>query len=175
MPLSPGKTMIRGDETPTKRVSEDARRKIPVAIICSRLARHVQGKLKMSNTQIRAADILLKKCMPDLQSLQLDTGSATGLAELLAAAAKEKEKQIVGEVLGYDDSPELPLNQLDNPDIVIPDPPPRQRRKRRTPEQMEADRLAKEEEKRQKREERDKLRLSQKEQSAGNHGDIPDE
>jgi len=40
--------------------------KIQVSVISGRLYDHLQGKNSMSPTQIKAADILLKKLIPDL-------------------------------------------------------------------------------------------------------------
>jgi len=46
------------------------RERIQVSAIVTRLQKHVAGKLEMSATQIRAAEILLKKKLPDLQSIE---------------------------------------------------------------------------------------------------------
>ncbi len=44
--------------------------KIRATQIIKRLAKHVAGKLEMSPTQVRAAEILLKKCVPDRKSVE---------------------------------------------------------------------------------------------------------
>lgn len=49
-------------------ITEAWRERIKAAVILDRLVKHVSGKVKMSTTQIRAADILLKKVMPDLSA-----------------------------------------------------------------------------------------------------------
>lgn len=46
------------------------RERIQVSAIVTRLQKHVAGKLEMSQTQIRAAEILLKKKLPDLASIE---------------------------------------------------------------------------------------------------------
>lgn len=46
------------------------RERIRVSMIVSRLHRHVLGDLEMSQTQLRAAEILLKKALPDLSSVE---------------------------------------------------------------------------------------------------------
>ena len=47
------------------------RDKIKVSQIVNALNNHVAGKNKMSSTQIRAAEILLNKCLPNLQSTEV--------------------------------------------------------------------------------------------------------
>ena len=48
---------------------EDARKKIQTTQLINRLQNHAAGKNKMSQTQIKATEILLKKSVPDLQSI----------------------------------------------------------------------------------------------------------
>ena len=48
-----------------------AREGIPVSLILEELVRHLRGKRDLTPTQIRAAEILLKKAMPDLQSVEM--------------------------------------------------------------------------------------------------------
>jgi hypothetical protein len=67
-----------------------AREGIPVSLIIDKLGDHVKGDAELSVTQIRACEILLKKAMPDLQSVDhegsIDTTAVT--AEELKARAK---------------------------------------------------------------------------------------
>lgn len=52
--------------------------KIRVSVISGRLYDHMQGKCEMSATQIKAADILLKKLVPDVGRVEhsgLDGGA----------------------------------------------------------------------------------------------------
>ncbi len=44
--------------------------KIRASQIINRLSKHVTGKIEMSSTQVRAAEILLKKCIPDRKSVE---------------------------------------------------------------------------------------------------------
>jgi hypothetical protein len=46
--------------------SERARENIRVSVIIKRLHDHLEGKLEMSASQVRAAEILLRKTVPDL-------------------------------------------------------------------------------------------------------------
>lgn len=52
-------------------MSEEHRTKIAKSQILKRLIGHVEGSVEMSGTQVTAALGLLKKVMPDLQSVQL--------------------------------------------------------------------------------------------------------
>ena len=54
----------RGAWTPQK-----VRDRIKVGVLIQRLTDHMLGKLDLTQTQIRAAEILLKKSVPDLQSI----------------------------------------------------------------------------------------------------------
>ena len=49
---------------------EMTRRKIQTSQLINRLNNHAVGKCYMTNTQVRAAEVLLKKVLPDLQALQ---------------------------------------------------------------------------------------------------------
>lgn len=55
--------------------SEATRTKIQASMLLLRLQDHVLGKAKMSQTQIRAAEILLKKSLPDLSAVQISGDS----------------------------------------------------------------------------------------------------
>lgn len=50
---------------------DDVRAKIKTSQLINRLANHALGKTELKNSQVRAIDILLKKTVPDLQSVQL--------------------------------------------------------------------------------------------------------
>ena len=63
-----------------------AREGIPVSLILGQLVKHMRGKVDMSPTQVRAAEILLKKAMPDLTATE-DTG------EMYAREASELSRE----------------------------------------------------------------------------------
>lgn len=46
------------------------REKIQASQLLNRLRDHALGKIQMSATQIRAAEILLRKCLPDLAIIE---------------------------------------------------------------------------------------------------------
>jgi hypothetical protein len=46
------------------------RERIRTGYLLSRLNKHVRGEIEMSTTQLRAAEILLKKALPDLASVE---------------------------------------------------------------------------------------------------------
>lgn len=45
------------------------RDKIQTSMLINRLERHVNGELELSSTQVAAANILLKKSLPDIASV----------------------------------------------------------------------------------------------------------
>ena len=49
---------------------EKVRERIKVALLARRLQHHALGKLEMTESQRRATEILLKKTLPDLQSIE---------------------------------------------------------------------------------------------------------
>lgn len=62
-----------------KRHQDDVRAKIQASAIIGRLQKHIDGSLELSSTQVRAAEILLKKSVPDLSQISGpgDDGSHT--------------------------------------------------------------------------------------------------
>lgn len=50
--------------------SEQVRQKIQAAVLCQRLHDHAEGKLEMSSSQIRAAEVLLDRSVPKLSQIQ---------------------------------------------------------------------------------------------------------
>lgn len=51
--------------------AEEIRQKIKASLIINKLENHALGEEEMSATQISAAITLLKKCVPDLSSVEL--------------------------------------------------------------------------------------------------------
>jgi hypothetical protein len=77
---------------------EKVRERIRVTLIAKKLQKHILGKYPMTSSQVRAAEILLRKCMPDMQSMAF-TGSLTvehveelsdSELEIIAGRAKPK-------------------------------------------------------------------------------------
>ena len=52
-------------------LNDEWKDKIRAGVLMSRLLGHVQGEVDMSATQIKAADILLRKIVPDLARTEL--------------------------------------------------------------------------------------------------------
>lgn len=50
---------------------EEIRTKIQASQILNRLQDHLDGSIELSATQVKVAEILLKKTLPDLQSIEL--------------------------------------------------------------------------------------------------------
>jgi len=57
---------------------EHTRQTIKVTQIINRLTNHMNGECDMSNSQIKAAEILLKKALPDLQAVSVTTEDEEG-------------------------------------------------------------------------------------------------
>ena len=50
---------------------DDVRMKIQASQLVNRLTDHALGKVELSSTQVRSIEILLRKSIPDLSSVQL--------------------------------------------------------------------------------------------------------
>ena len=55
-----------------KGLSENTRARIQTTMIVKRLEDHILGKVEMTSSQVSAASILIKKTLPDLQSVQVE-------------------------------------------------------------------------------------------------------
>lgn len=58
-------------------LSENTRKRIQTTMIVERLQKHLLGDIEMSPTQMRAAEILLKKTLPDLSAVELSGETTT--------------------------------------------------------------------------------------------------
>ena len=54
----------------TKELTEQWKSKIQSSLLINRLNEHAKGKKDMTSTQIKAAEILLKKVMPDMKHIE---------------------------------------------------------------------------------------------------------
>lgn len=70
-------------------LSDEWKDKIRVSMLVGRLYGHVAGEIDMSNSQIKAADILLKKLVPDLARTEL-TGKDGGPVVIAASPLDER-------------------------------------------------------------------------------------
>ncbi len=59
---------------------DEIRTKIQASQLVNRLTDHVFGKVEMSPTQVRAAEVLLKKSVPDLSAVELSGDDANPVA-----------------------------------------------------------------------------------------------
>ena len=53
-------------------LSDEWRQKISASMICNRLISHIKGEIELTPTQIQAANILLRKVVPDLAAISVD-------------------------------------------------------------------------------------------------------
>lgn len=51
-------------------LSENTRKRIQTTMLVKRLEEHILGNAEISSTQMRAIEILLKKTLPDLSSIE---------------------------------------------------------------------------------------------------------
>lgn len=61
-------------------LDENWRTKIQMSMLLLRLENHALGEIELSATQIKAIEVLLRKCLPDLQSVEM-SGPAGGPIE----------------------------------------------------------------------------------------------
>jgi|SRR3989337_1094485 len=88
--------------------SEEVRLRIRVAELITRLHEHVRGLVKMSATQVKAAEILLRKAVPDLKAVEhsgtLNVNYDAVVLELLKGAMEVQDEP--GIAAGHIRSPE---------------------------------------------------------------------
>ena len=93
MPTKHGR--VRGMSLRRDSWPEEARQRVKAGTLLDRLHKHVEGKIELTATQIRAAEILLRKVLPDLQAVVLKTNednrsiAELSKAELLALASPD--------------------------------------------------------------------------------------
>jgi len=63
------------DPTLTRRQTENAKAAIQVGTLVSRLQKNANGEIEMTTGQIKSAEILLRKRMPDQQHLETESTS----------------------------------------------------------------------------------------------------
>lgn len=68
------------------KLTEAWREKIRASMLINRLQNHVVGRIEMSQTQLRAAEVLLKKCLPDQQHIEHANDPENPLVPLVGAA-----------------------------------------------------------------------------------------
>ena len=70
---------------------EDVRAKIQTSQLINRLESHALGEVELSATQIKAIEVLIRKTLPDLSSVEMTGDSSAPLVhriELIGVAAK---------------------------------------------------------------------------------------
>jgi len=85
--------MRQRDGEINQRSQEKLRSSIKCLEIIEAVQDHVLGKLKMTNTQIRGAEILLRKVQPDLTATALSDAS-DGKLPLLKIIRREPDKDV---------------------------------------------------------------------------------
>lgn len=87
---------------------------IKVEEIIKKLNNHILGKAKMTNTMVRAAEILLRKIQPDLTAIQLSQDSTAGvpLLKIVRAAAIEHEESKQAGAVGQIEHVSVPSSEV---------------------------------------------------------------
>lgn len=67
------------------RNDEETRARIQASQLINRLQRHVDGEVEMTQTQIRAAEILLNKSLPNLTASDVNLNNNVSLVDVLTA------------------------------------------------------------------------------------------
>lgn len=84
MEATPAETALGSAENTKRPKHIGIREKIRAGVILERIERHALGELDppMDASQLKAAEIALRKCIPDLQSIQL-TGDAEDPVQII--------------------------------------------------------------------------------------------
>jgi hypothetical protein len=72
------------------RHDENTRAKIQAAQIINRLQGHLDGKFELSQTQVRCAEILLRKVLPDLSATEIQGELMHNFAMVPAVMSQEQ-------------------------------------------------------------------------------------
>ena len=72
---------------------EETRSKVRTSQLINRLQDHVLGKVTLSVTQVRSAEILLRKSLPDLASVEL-TGKDGGAIETKDVSLNDAARRV---------------------------------------------------------------------------------
>lgn len=74
------------------RHDDETRAKIQASQLLNRLQNHALGEVEMTPTQIRATEVLLKKTLPDLTSVEM-TGDDGGPMKMVIEWAEQSESE----------------------------------------------------------------------------------
>lgn len=66
------------------RHQQEVRAKIQASQIINRLQNHLDGEVELSSTQVKAAEILLRKSIPDLSATELSGDAENPLRGILS-------------------------------------------------------------------------------------------
>jgi hypothetical protein len=96
------------------RTQDKIRSKIKVFEIVKALSDHILAGLKMTNTQVRAAEILLRKVSPDLLATAISDSRETGLP-LLQIVRSPPPDAAVSPLAGATDQPHSKVSDQSEP------------------------------------------------------------
>ena len=75
---------------------EKTRLKIQTSQIINRLNSFVNGEVEMTSSQVRAAEILLKKSLPDLQSIEYQSNNSDTENNILRVVLEDIDGKTTG-------------------------------------------------------------------------------
>jgi hypothetical protein len=76
-----------------KQHQDEVRARIQTSQLVNRLTDHALGKIELTNTQVRSIEILLKKSIPDLQSVEL-TGDPENPVHLVGMTKEQRDAAV---------------------------------------------------------------------------------
>lgn len=76
-----------------KQHQDEVRARIQTSQLVNRLTDHALGKIELTNTQVRSIEILLKKSIPDLQSVEL-TGDPDNPVHLVGMTKEQRDAAV---------------------------------------------------------------------------------
>jgi hypothetical protein len=72
------------------RHDDNTRAKIQASQLINRLTAHACGELELSNTQVRAIEVLLRKTLPDLSDVRMEVDAQPITFQLDLGGSKEE-------------------------------------------------------------------------------------
>lgn len=80
-----------------KQHQDEVRARIQTSQLVNRLTDHALGKIELTNTQVRSIEILLKKSIPDLQSVEL-TGDPENPVHLVGMTKEQRDAAVAAAI-----------------------------------------------------------------------------
>lgn len=102
------------------RHDENTRAKIQTSMIINRLQNHLEGHLELSQTQVRCAEILLRKTLPDLTATEMTAEVVHSFAMVPAVMSKEDWLRTRGDPKLLEHAPQPVARREDKSQVAPP-------------------------------------------------------